>query len=147
MREKELLKADDQLDQGSHSGRELELMMLGKKPMAMFIADDSVPPDKIGDAEFRPYVENGQIIKNVYRNDELKFESRCYCLPSEEWRGKLKNFLFQSSCEGKLPPTFTSDDKARIDGILLGYTKESIERHILDLQQRRQRRQSITLSD
>lgn len=120
---------------GSHNGHELELMLRGLKPMALFIAEDVVPPEAVGDAEFSPYVEQGRIIKLVYRNDELKFERRCYCLPTEEWRGKLSNFLFRLSCEGDLTSALTPEDRTRIEGFLLGYPKESTDWHIQDLKE------------
>jgi len=127
---------------GSHNGRELELMLAGLKPMASFVAEDTVPPELIGDLEFAPYVENGSIIKMVYRNDELAFEMRCYCLPSEEWRGKLSNLIFQLSCEGKLNGVFDRVDRERIDGMLLGYSKRSTEEHIVILMEHLNRRQN-----
>ncbi|GLU25691.1 hypothetical protein Brsp01_09240 [Brucella sp. NBRC 12950] len=118
---------------GSHNGCELQLMLAGLKPMASFVAEDTVPPELIGDHEFAPYVENGSIKKMVYRNDELAFEMRCYCLPTEEWRGKLSNLIFQLSCEGKLNGVCDRVDRERIDGMLLGYSKRSTEEHIVIL--------------
>lgn len=128
--------AKNLLKPGSHDGRELELMLRGIKPMSMFIAHDVVAPEFVGDAQFEPYVSQGRILKFVYRNDELKMERRCYCLPTEEWRGKLSNFLFELSCERDLMGIFTPDDLGRIEGILLGYQKESTEEHLRHLRLR-----------
>jgi len=123
-------KDQDLSEPGSHNGRELKLMLVGLKPMAMFIAEDAIAPELVGDAEFEPYVAQGRIIKFVYRNEELKFERRCYCLPTEEWRGKLSNLIFQMSCERDMTSLFAPEDRTRIDGFLLGYAKKSTEKHI-----------------
>ncbi len=41
----------DLQEPGSHNGRELELMLRELKPMAMFIAEDAIAPELVGDAE------------------------------------------------------------------------------------------------
>lgn len=115
----------------SHNGRELELMLSGLKPMALFVAEDRVPPELVGDAEFASYVESGQLTKHVYRNDAFGFEMRSYCLPKEEWRGKLYNLIFQLTWEGKIDGVFNREDRERIEGFLLGYSKEDTERYLL----------------
>lgn len=117
-------------DSGSHNGRELQLMLSGSKPMASFVAEDVVPADLVGDAEFAPFVESGQIIKHVYRNSEFGFEMRSYCLPTEEWRGKLHNLIYQLTWERKIDGVFNREDRERIEGFLLGYSKEDIEKHL-----------------
>lgn len=114
---------------GSHNGRELELMLAGIKPMASFVAEDNVPSELVGDANFLPYVENGQIIKFVERHEELAFEIRIYCLPDDEWRGKLKCLISRLSWAGKIEGVFNSLDREKIDGFLLGYTAKSVETH------------------
>jgi len=86
---------ETQIDKpGGHNGRELDLMLAGKKPMSSFLAEDVVPPELIGDAEFQPYAETSQIEKFVVRNEEPAFEMRTYCLPTEEWRGNSKTLSF-----------------------------------------------------
>ncbi|WP_025091538.1 hypothetical protein [Brucella intermedia] len=117
-------------DSISHNGRELELMLSGLKPMASFVAEDLVPPELIGDAEFASYVESGLLIKHVYRNDEFGFEMRSYCLPTEEWRGKLQNLIYQLTWERKIDGIFSREDRERMESFLLGYSKEDTERHL-----------------
>jgi hypothetical protein len=133
----ELIKGDTMQNEkidldkpGSHNGRELELMLAGAKPMASFLADDAVPSELVGDAEFQPYVDSGKIKKFVTRNEELAFELRTYCLPSEEWRCKLKDLISRLSWAGNIEGVFDRLDRERIDGFLLGYSKVSVEEHI-----------------
>ncbi len=131
-------KMNEKIDEGvenrhnsvSHNGRELELMLSGLKPMASFVAEDLVPPELVGDAEFASYVESGQLTKHVYRNDAFGFEMRSYCLPKEEWRGKLHNLIYQLTWERKIDGVFNREDRERIEGFLLGYSKEDTERHL-----------------
>ena len=117
-------------DETSHNGRELQLMLSGIKPMASFVAEDVVSPELVGDAEFAPYVENGKITKHIYRNNDFGFEMRSYCLPTEEWRGKLFNLIYQLTWERKIDGVFNRADRERIDGMLLGYSKEETERQL-----------------
>jgi len=112
---------------GPHNGRELQLMLSGEKPMAAFYAEPGVADEDVGDADFKPYVEAGTILKNVFDDPVLKGQRRCYCLPTEGWRGKLSNMLFALATDNAFRREFTTDDLHRIDGTLLGYEKADIE--------------------
>ena len=59
----------------------------------------------------------------VFPGDE--FDRVYYCLPTEEWRVKLLE-LIETALEAGAHP-FTIEDLHRIDGALLGYSKEDIE--------------------
>lgn len=39
---------------GPHNGRELEMMLRGEKPMALFAAEPGMDAEDIGDARFTP---------------------------------------------------------------------------------------------
>ncbi len=112
---------------GPHNGRELELMLQGDKPMALFAAEPGMDADDIGDAGFEPFVEEGHILKFAQIDPETSVEERRYCLPTEEWRCKLSLLISRMCRSGEAFDTFTSNDLARLEGALLGYSKEDIE--------------------
>ena len=49
----------------NHTGRELELMLLGRKPLALFYEEIGFLPDEeiIPEVSFRPFVESGQFVR------------------------------------------------------------------------------------
>ena len=75
---------------GPHEGRELELMLSGKKPLAMFnddLPEEMEPPE----ISFDPYVVEGRFVKAekfvpepAFKNGRLRYYY--YALPGEEWR-------------------------------------------------------------
>jgi len=95
--------------------------------MAAFYAEPGVADDDVGDADFKPYVDAGTILKFVYHDPIFKGQKRYYCLPTEEWRGKISNLLFSLSMEERRRNDLTADDLHRIDGMLLGYAKKDVE--------------------
>jgi hypothetical protein len=115
---------------GPHNGRELTLMLAGKKPLAKFVREINAPPYALGDEEFEPHVKSGKLLKFVVCEDDLEF--RYYCLPSEEWRVKLAELFRRSP-----PNNFSEDDLHRLDGALLGYAKPDVERFIRRLRSSR----------
>lgn len=112
---------------GPHNGKELELMLAGDKPFAVFSAEPGMAPASVGDAGFAPYVEAGQILLFVHVDKTTGIESRRYCLPSEEWRAKLSQLLWEMCLDGTARERFTPADLHRLEGTLLAYPKESIE--------------------
>lgn len=74
---------------GPHELRELELMLKGEKPLAMF--SDAVPATiELPEADFEPFVKSGQIVKRVeyltLGPKEPTFRFLYYALPEETWR-------------------------------------------------------------
>lgn len=123
------MNAEDELPLGiaPHEGRELELMLKGEKPLAMFY--DVVPSTiELPEAAFEPFVESGRIIKKVvhYRDDKKGYTHRYlfYALPGEEWRIEemqaFKEAMF--SANYKYDP---ADD--RRTGWLLGYDDRDVD--------------------
>lgn len=111
---------------GPHVERELELMLAGVKPMAMFSVEPGMAPEYIGE-QFEPYVEKGIFVKFTAPGSPPLIEWRLYCLPGEEWRGKLALMLYEKLESNTVSSDFTSSDLHRIDGYLLGYSKECVE--------------------
>ncbi|RUX74099.1 hemin receptor [Mesorhizobium sp. M7A.F.Ca.US.006.04.2.1] len=110
-----------------YNGRELELMLRGDKPMALFAAEPGMDTEDVGDAHFGPIVEEGRILKFSQVDSKTSVEERCYCLPTEEWRCKL-SLLIARMCRSEAAfDVFTPNDLARLEGTLLGYSKESVE--------------------
>lgn len=118
---------------GPHSGKELELMLAGEKPLAFFSVDPGQETDHVGDTGFAPYVESGRIrffskrtrleVKHP-RGRIIEIEWRAYCLPTEEWRAKLMLGLY---AEGFSAMQLSPEDMARLGGTLLGYSKADVE--------------------
>src|SRR5262249_28065199 len=107
-----------------HDGRELGLMLAGVKPLARFARE----PGKAArfrqvEARFRPYVKSGALRRFVFKGDE--FDRVYYCLPTEEWRVKLLELIDMALETGT--HDFTIYDLQRIDGAMLGYSKEDVE--------------------
>ena len=114
-----------------HTNKELELMLSGKKPLAIFYEDISFLPDEnfIPESKFAPYVKNGQfiraeeLIEGPYSEKlarKIRIKNVLFSQTGEEWRIKamllLKREFYRTgewneTCE-------------RMEGILLGYTEE-----------------------
>jgi hypothetical protein len=107
-----------------HEGRELELMLAGKKPLARFAIEHKTPRAHAkSEAAFRPHVERGTVLRFQFNGDG--FDRIYYCLPTEEWRVKLLELIDKALELGV--HDFTIYDLHRIDGTLLGYSKADIE--------------------
>ncbi|MFB9985349.1 hemin receptor [Mesorhizobium kowhaii] len=115
---------------GPHNGRELEMMLRGDKPMALFSAEPGMDTEDVGDAHFKPFVDEGRILKFSHIDPGTSVEERRYCLPTEEWRCKLSLLIARLCRSGEAFDVFTSNDLARLEGTLLGYPKESVEAFI-----------------
>ncbi|MER9134870.1 hemin receptor [Mesorhizobium sp. M0047] len=120
-------KRSSQKGIGPHNGRELELMLRGDKPMALFAAEPGVDAEDIGEAHFKQFVDEGRILKFSQVDPKTSVEERSYCLPTEEWRCKLSLLIARMCRSGEAFDVFTSNDLARLEGALLGYSKESVE--------------------
>ena len=113
---------------GPHEGRELELMLAGKKPLAMF--NDDLPPDmEPPEVAFDPYVEEGRFVKaevvlplSAFPGMELRYYF--YALPGEEWRMERMIEIERGFHEQKLPTTRELETEI---GRLLGYDDADIQ--------------------
>lgn len=111
---------------GPHEGRELELMLAGKKPLAMF--SDIVPSCyEWPDAVFEPHVSSGELVKKEFLTEtpdgRHKVRTLFFALPDEAWRideaYALSRKQFETWCDE------ASETCARL-GRLLGYREEDI---------------------
>lgn len=112
---------------GPHEGKELELMLSGSKPMALFWRELGMPDDHVGDSGFAKHVDEGRILKFTECEPDRSIETYRYCLPTEEWRAKLSTLISRMCTDGTAFEIFTPHDLGRLEGTLLGYSKESIE--------------------
>ncbi|WP_417625338.1 hemin receptor [Paremcibacter congregatus] len=123
---------DDEFDLppgiGPHNDRELELMLAGTKPMAMF-SDAVHVSDYFPDADFAPHVETGKIIRveEIIPDEPYDIRYLFFALPGEEWRIEEALIL----CRNLRARTVKDHDadSARM-GELLGYRAEDIEAFI-----------------
>ena len=111
---------------GPHEDRELELMLAGTKPLAMFT--EVVPPSfEFPEAEFAPYVATGEIIRyeEIYRNPRSEFATRIvyFALAGEEWRIDALHAINDAIFSGRRATTEQDDIET---GRLLGYSDEEI---------------------
>lgn len=111
---------------GPHELRELELMLAGTKPAAMF-GEAIQFRDILPEDDFAPHVAAGRIIKREYYWYDQKsghsFVEIYYALPSEEWRIDALHELHLVAWH-KLRSWTDDDDRAT--GHLLGYTDAEI---------------------
>jgi hypothetical protein len=116
---------------GPHEGRELELMLSGKKPMAMFTElwplESQIPEE-----EFEKYVESGKIVKREVfelgprlpgHPEETKIRRVLYSLPTEIWR--IDAMIMLSEVYQRQRGWDAGLE--RMIGSLLGYEAEDIE--------------------
>jgi hypothetical protein len=110
-----------------HEGRELDLMLDGRKPMALFYAIESeawIIPEE----EFAFHVQSGDIIKAEFSfkpRDSIGPTVRCvlYALPSETARIPQAVEILRPVFEELKAP---NDQQERVLGRLLGYTEDDI---------------------
>lgn len=115
---------------GPHEDRELELMLTGEKPLAMF-GDALGSSYEFPEAEFAPYVANGTIVRRevVYRPQEPAKPCRFvyFALADEEWRIEA---MHQINDKLFVRRERTSPEIERKIGRLLGYSEADIEQFI-----------------
>jgi len=122
--------------QESHTGRELELMLAGGKPLAHFYDYyPPEPPEEIVPSEaFAPYVDSGLFEQRVFVElgdpDPAAPQIRgvyhvLYALATEAWR--IDAFIAMT-CEARV--VGWNERFERLEGSLLGYTDLENDRHI-----------------
>lgn len=111
---------------GPHEGRELELMLAGQKPLAMFY--DVIPASfDLPEADFAPHVASGRIVmrEEIYTSVRTGDTSRYlyYALPSEAWRMNAMHRLQFAFHAGQ-----RTTEAVEIEiGRLLGYADADIQ--------------------
>ena len=103
---------------GPHEGRELELMLAGTKPCAMFY--DVLPSTQfIPDDDYAPYVNSGTLVRISHDivHNEHTIRYVFFTLPGHEWRAEALLKLRGKGDEGSETMT----------GQLLGYSDTEIQ--------------------
>jgi hypothetical protein len=108
----------------THTGRELLLMLAGKKPFAAFV--DTVPPtapDVIPEPLFAPYVAAGRFVKrealeySIGPNGKMIHVRRVmYAVPNQVWRFDAFLSLWEQAKKHGW-----NDDFEKLEGFLYGY--------------------------
>ena len=127
---------------GPHQGKELELMLAGKKHLAVF--GDSVPADDIileeiiPEKAFAPYVSRGEIIRiseeYLHPKDKIRIRQVCFASPGNEWRAQAYLWIHKESREGRLP---YDDTHEYFVGRLLGYDEADIQHFTENMRKRK----------
>ena len=118
-----------------HANRELEMMLAGTKPFAVFSherVDGFNKFDALAEQDFETYVANGKISENVRtfessRKDgtSLDIDYYFYALDGEEWRVNAYCLLLEM-----LHRYTWSPELEWLQGKLLGYTDEQNKYHL-----------------
>ena len=122
------------LKAANHTNRELELMLAGTKPLAMFYALTSELPDEelIPERLFSSVVEEGSIVrKDAVVSDSHIREGNQYArlkyvffaLNNEDWRIEAMLLLKEQHAKTNL----WNETCERIESALLGYTDDEID--------------------
>lgn len=117
---------------GPHEGKELQLMLSGKKPLAVFHdaipATEKIPEEIIPETAFAPHVQTGKIKRLAAdlrsAKDDHIIRYVCYTLPGEEWRAHFLLWLKTEQLSGRLQFDPAHDI---IIGHLLGYGESDID--------------------
>ena len=118
----------------NHTGRELALMLSGKKPLAMFYAERAELPNEvlIPEQAFAAHVMTEKIVRAeitlesgysalLGRNAQIRYVF--FALAPQAWRIDAMSLLRESFAKSRCP---WNEALERIEGTLLGYSDEEI---------------------
>lgn len=118
----------------NHTGRELELMLAGKKPLSMFYGEVGELPNEgvIPEARFALFVERGQFVRGETtleldyhprwkRNVQVKYVF--FALVEQAWRIPAITLVLRNSLKVRRPDETTE----RLMSGLLGYSDAEID--------------------
>jgi hypothetical protein len=116
---------------GPHEGRELELMLKGRKPMAFFhdvLTEYGISEEIIPEKKFLPYLSAGKLIRLSADIGDIKsgklIRCVCFAMPGEEWRARFL-LWFKTEFFSRRMQYHPSHDV--MIGKLLGYSDEDIQ--------------------
>lgn len=118
----------------SHTGRELALMLSGKKPLAVFCTEASELPreELIPEEAFAPHVQSGRVLRHDFEvrsttSSGVSIDLRyvLYALPGEEARFQIMRTLKRALHTG----SGWNETCERVEGTPLGYSDEEIDAH------------------
>ena len=107
-----------------HGGRELDLMMKGLKPLSVFTCvEPSSSLERFLFRYFEPLVERRKLVSGKLceegGGDSTTTSTMKYALPNEAWRVEAYTLMALAARDCKW-----NDALERIEGLLLGYTRE-----------------------
>lgn len=119
----------------NHTNRELELMLSGKKPLAMFYDEVSCLPNEeiIPEARFAEYVDSGRFVRGEETYEAefhpelgrlMRMQYVFFALSEEAWRIPALALLLRVRYRMN---SHRSEEVERIESTLLGYTEEEID--------------------
>ena len=116
---------------GPHDGRELELMLEGKKHLSMFSVEDGVEYEDYPDKRFDAFTSEGRFVKEVRigklvlaNGVEISTRRILYATASEAWRIPamlMIQDIYATLIPGRRP------DLERAIGWLLGYDQGDVK--------------------
>ena len=126
---------------GPHEGRELELMLEGKKCLSFFYFEVGVEREIFPESQFDLQVANGLLVKDERIEESISPEtgeltsarSILYAAANEAWRipaMRMIQDMYQRMGPGWRP------DLERMKGALLGYDPQDVESFIENLVKR-----------
>ncbi len=121
------------LKTANHTGRELELMLAGTKPLSEFCGEIGELPDEeiIPEFKFSPFVESGQFVRGQTTvdaafhpawNRNVQITYVLFALKSEAWR-----IVEMIDLQHSVMRTGWNEQIERRSSYLLGYTQEEID--------------------
>lgn len=125
---------------GPHQGRELELMLKGKKHFALFHdaipSNGLIPEDIIPEKTFAPYVSNGTMYRSSKDHNDGTHTIRyvCFTTSGHEWRAHAFFYFHEEAMSGRRP---FDEAYEYFVGRLLGYAEDDIADYIRNLISRR----------
>jgi hypothetical protein len=121
-------------DTSTHTGRELVLMLAGKKPLAVFCAEAGALPweELIPEEAFAPYVQSGFLLRRdldisstTSAGTSVALRYVLYALPGEEARLQVMLTLKRALHSG----CGWNESCERVEGTLLGYSDDENDAH------------------
>ena len=121
----------------THVGQELEMMLSGVKPLAMFCGDADSERDEriISERRFSPYVQKGQFVKQEFilecavdprTNKPIRVRYVFYASASEQWRMDAMRLTVQIMAR----MGGADEGLDRMMGILLGHSPEEVDEFV-----------------
>jgi len=118
----------------NHTGRELDLMLEGTKPLSMFYGEISELPDEeiIPELKFSPYLNRGLFVRGEVEveaafhpqwNRKVKTKYVFFALAKEAWR--IPAIILLKKSQSKTWEW--NETLERMESSLLGYTDEEID--------------------
>jgi hypothetical protein len=118
-----------------HTNRELEMMLAGSKPFAVFAherVDGFEKSDVLANQDFATHIANGKLSEHVRTGERkgpggtpIKIDYYFYALEGEEWRVASYWLLLELLHRGAWCPQLEW-----LEGKLLGYTDEKNRYHL-----------------